>query len=142
MAKRKIERQALTKKQREFCEEYAKTGNATRSYMKAYEKTEDDYDLCSIEGSKLLKKQEIREYISELAKVKNVLAEEEWLCDKLIDIINNPMTKDADKLKAIDMLLKTTGSYTQKIDANVTGTQTIVVTIDDEDEEDDYDESD
>lgn len=141
MAKRKIERQALTKKQREFCEEYAKTGNATRSYMKAYEKTEDDYDLCSIEGSKLLKKQEIREYISELAKVKNVLAEEEWLCDKLIDIINNPMTKDADKLKAIDMLLKTTGSYTQKIDANVTGTQTIVVTID-EDEEDDYDESD
>lgn len=142
MAKRKIERQALTKKQREFCEEYAKTGNATRSYMKAYEKTEDDYDLCSIEGSKLLKKQEIRQYISELAKVKNVLAEEEWLCDKLIDIINNPMTKDADKLKAIDMLLKTTGSYTQKIDANVTGTQTIVVTIDDEDEEDDYDESD
>lgn len=141
MAKRKIERQALTKKQREFCEEYAKTGNATRSYMKAYEKTEDDYDLCSIEGSKLLKKQEIREYVSELAKVKNVLAEEEWLCDKLIDIINNPMTKDADKLKAIDMLLKTTGSYTQKIDANVTGTQTIVVTID-EDEEDDYDESD
>lgn len=141
MAKRKIERQALTKKQREFCEEYAKTGNATRSYMKAYEKTEDDYDLCSIEGSKLLKKQEIRQYISELAKVKNVLAEEEWLCDKLIDIINNPMTKDADKLKAIDMLLKTTGSYTQKIDANVTGTQTIVVTID-EDEEDDYDESD
>lgn len=137
--KRKIERQTLTKKQREFCEEYARTGNATRSYMKAFEKTEDDYDMCSVEGSRMLKKQEIRDYISELAKVKNVLVEEEWLCDRLIEIINNPDTKEADKLKAIDMLLKTTGSYTQKIDANVTGTQTIVVTIDDED---DVDESD
>lgn len=138
--KRKIERQTLTKKQREFCEEYVRTGNATRSYMKAFDKTEDDYGLCSVEGSRMLKKEEIREYISELAKVKNVLVEEEWLCDRLIEIINNPDTKEADKLKAIDMLLKTTGSYTQKIDANVTGTQTIVVTIDDD--EDDVDESD
>mgnify|MGYP002508253443 CR=1 FL=1 len=135
--KRKIERQTLTKKQREFCEEYVRTGNATRSYMVAYEKTEDEYDMCSVEGSKMLRKQEIREYISELAKVKNVLVEEEWLCDRLIEIINNPATKEQDRLKAIDMLLKTTGSYTQKIDANVTGTQTIVVTIDDEEEDDD-----
>lgn len=134
--KRKIERQTLTKKQQDFCREYVKTGNATRSYMKAFDKTEDDYDACSVRGSELLKKQEIRDYISELAKVKNVLVEEEWLCDRLIEIINNPATKEQDRLKAIDMLLKTTGSYTQKIDANVTGTQTIVVTIDDEEEDD------
>ena len=82
--KRKIERQTLTKKQREFCEEYVRTGNATRSYMVAYEKTEDDYDMCSVEGSRMLKKQEIRDYISELAKVKNVLVEEEWLFYRLI----------------------------------------------------------
>lgn len=127
----------LTKKQKDFCEQYVLTGNATRSYMKAFNKTEEQANLCGVEGHKLLKNQDIINYIAELTKQKNPLLTEEWLCDRLIEIINNPATKEQDRLKAIDMLLKTTGSYTQKIDANVTGTQTIVVTIDDEEEEDD-----
>ena len=126
----------LTIKQMRFCEEYVLTGNATLSYMKAFNKEEHQYDASAVEANRLLKKQEIINYIAELTKMKNPLLTEEWLCDRLLDIINNPKTKDQDRLKAIDMLLKCLGAYTvnQKIDANITGEQTIKVTIEDDDE--------
>ena len=124
----------LTKKQKDFCEEYVLTGNATRSYMKAFNKTEEQANLCGVEGHKLLKNQDIINYIAELTKQKNPLLTEEWLCDRLLEIINNPATRECDRLKAIDMLFKCLGSYTinQKVDANITGEQTIKVTIEDD----------
>lgn len=128
----------LPKKQREFCEEYVLTGNITRSYMKAYGKTEDDYGVCSVEGGRLLKREPIIQYIAELTKQKNPLLTQEWLCDRLLAVINNPETKEQDRLKAIDMLLKCLGSYTtnQNINANITGEQTISITITDMEEDD------
>ena len=131
----------LTKKKREFCEEYVLTGNGTRSYMKAFGKSEDDYSICAVEANRLLKKEEIINYIAELTKQKNPLLTQEWLCDRLLVIINNPETKEQDRLKAIDMLLKSLGAYTtnQNINANVTGQQTITIEITDSEEDEDND---
>lgn len=130
----------LTKKKREFCEEYVLTGNGTRSYMKAFGKTEEEYKLCSVEANRLLKKEEVINYIADLTKQKNPLLTQEWLCDRLLEIINNPESKEQDRLKAIDMLLKSLGAYTtnQNINAKVEGNlETVIkVTI----EEDDSDE--
>ena len=127
----------LNPRQKRFCEEYVRTGNATLSYMVAYEKEEHQYQASAVEANRLMKEEKVLEYIAELTKIKNPLLTEEWLCDKLLEIINNPNTKEQDKLKAIDMLLKCLGSYTvnQKIDANVTGEQIIRVTIEDDDEQ-------
>lgn len=129
----------LTKKKREFCEEYVLTGNGTRSYMKAFAKSEEDYSICAVEANRLLKKEEIINYIAELTKQKNPLLTQEWLCDRLLVIINNPETKEQDRLKAIDMLLKSLGAYTtnQNINANVTGQQTITIEITDSEEDED-----
>ena len=131
----------LTKKKREFCEEYVLTGNGTRSYMKAFGKSEEDYSICAVEANRLLKKEEIINYIAELTKQKNPLLTQEWLCDRLLVIINNPETKEQDRLKAIDMLLKSLGAYTtnQNINANVTGQQTITIEITDSEEDEDND---
>ena len=131
----------LTKKKREFCEEYVLTGNGTRSYMKAFGKSEDDYSICAVEANRLLKKEEIINYIAELTKQKNPLLTQEWLCDRLLVIINNPETKEQDRLKAIDMLLKSLGAYTtnQNINANISGQQTITIEITDSEEDEDND---
>ena len=131
----------LTKKKREFCEEYVLTGNGTRSYMKAFGKSEEDYSICAVEANRLLKKEEIINYIAELTKQKSPLLTQEWLCDRLLVIINNPETKEQDRLKAIDMLLKSLGAYTtnQNINANVTGQQTITIEITDSEEDEDND---
>ena len=131
----------LTKKKREFCEEYVLTGNGTRSYMKAFGKSEEDYSICAVEANRLLKKEEIINYIAELTKQKNPLLTQEWLCDRLLVIINNPETKEQDRLKAIDMLLKSLGAYTtnQNINANISGQQTITIEITDSEEDEDND---
>ena len=100
----------LNPRQKRFCEEYVRTGNATLSYMIAYEKEEYQYQASAVEANRLMKEEKVLEYIAELTKIKNPLLTEEWLCDKLLEIINNPNTKEQDKLKAIDMLLKCLGS--------------------------------
>lgn len=138
MAQHKKDR-TLTKKKREFCEEYVLTGNGTRSYMKAYGKREDQYKLCATESCKMLKDEQIINYIAELTKQKNPLLTQEWLCDRLLEIINNPESKEQDRLKAIDMLLKCLGAYTtnQNINAKVEGNvETVIkVTIEDDTDE-------
>ena len=109
--------------------------------MKAFAKSEEDYSICAVEANRLLKKEEIINYIAELTKQKNPLLTQEWLCDRLLVIINNPETKEQDRLKAIDMLLKSLGAYTtnQNINANVTGQQTITIEITDSEEDEDND---
>ena len=138
-------KRSLTVKQRTFAEYYVLTGNATRSYIEAYGKNpEKQYNYAATEGHKLLKHPLVREYIEELTRQRSPLANEAWIIDKLLELISDPNAKDADKLKAYDMMLKCLGAYTTNVNANVTGEQTIVVTIedDDEDEEDDTVESD
>ena len=135
----KDKKTGLTQKERLFAELYVTTGNATQSYIKAYNKTykkvdDSEYNRHKNKASQLLKKQEVRDYVEELTSQRSPLANENWIIDRLLEIINNPDAKDADKLKAMDTILKCLGSYTTNtnVNANVTGEQTIRVTIEDD----------
>ena len=138
----------LTQKQKLFAELYVTTGNATQSYIKAYNKTYEKVDDAQYvvhknNASKLLKKQEVRDYVEELTSQRSPLANENWIIDRLLEIINNPDAKDADKLKAMDTILKCLGSYTTNTNVNAkienSGEMTIKVTIEDDEAEDDED---
>lgn len=138
----------LTQKERLFAELYVTTGNATQSYIKAYNKTyekvdDSEYNRHKNKASQLLKKQEVRDYVEELTSQRSPLANENWIIDRLLEIINNPDAKDADKLKAMDTILKCLGSYTTNTNVNAkienSGEMTIKVTIEDDEAEDDED---
>lgn len=144
-------KKGLTQKQKLFAELYVTTGNATQSYIKAYNKTYEkvndlEYNKHKTNACNLLKKQEVRDYVEELTSQRSPLAKEEWIIDKLIEIVSDPNAKDADKLKAMDMILKCTGSYTtnQNISAKVeSSNETVIkITIDDDSIEDDEDDDD
>ena len=138
----------LTQKQKLFAELYVTTGNATQSYIKAYNKTYEKVDDAQYvvhknNASKLLKKQEVRDYVEELTSQRSPLANENWIIDRLLEIINDPNAKDSDKLKAMDTILKCLGSYTTNTNVNAkienSGEMTIKVTIEDDEAEDDED---
>ena len=140
-------KKGLTQKERLFAELYVTTGNATQSYIKAYNKTyekvdDSEYNRHKNKASQLLKKQEVRDYVEELTSQRSPLANENWIIDRLLEIINDPNAKDADKLKAMDTILKCLGSYTTNTNVNAkienSGEMTIKVTIED-DEADDED---
>ena len=144
MAKNK---KGLTQKERLFAELYVTTGNATQSYIKAYnltyEKVNDKlYCRHKVHACNLLKKEEVRAYVEELTSQRSPLANENWIVDKLLEIINDPDAKDTDKIKAMDTILKCLGSYTTNTNINAkvenSGEITIKVTIED-DEADDED---
>ena len=144
----KDKKTGLTQKERLFAELYVTTGNATQSYIKAYNKTYEKVDDAQYvvhknNASKLLKKQEVRDYVEKLTSQRSPLANENWIIDRLLEIINNPDAKDADKLKAMDTILKCLGSYTTNTNVNAkienSGEMTIKVTIEDDEAEDDED---
>ena len=56
----------LTIKMRNFCNAYARTGNATQAYLEAYDTTNEQ--IASNEGSKLLLRDDVTEYLKELNK--------------------------------------------------------------------------
>ena len=144
----KDKKTGLTQKERLFAELYVTTGNATQSYIKAYNKTYEKVDDAQYvvhknNASKLLKKQEVRDYVEELTSQRSPLANENWIIDRLLEIINDPNAKDSDKLKAMDTILKCLGSYTTNTNVNAkienSGEMTIKVTIEDDEAEDDED---
>lgn len=58
---------ALTEKQKNFCREYVRNnGNGTQAYLFAYDSKSES--AASIESSKLLRRDDITEYISALNK--------------------------------------------------------------------------
>ena len=141
-------KKGLTQKERLFAELYVTTGNATQSYIKAYNKTYEKVDDAQYvvhknNASKLLKKQEVRDYVEKLTSQRSPLANENWIIDRLLEIINDPNAKDSDKLKAMDTILKCLGSYTTNTNVNAkienSGEMTIKVTIEDDEAEDDED---
>lgn len=105
----------MTQNQKRFAEVYVKCGNATQAYKKVYEGVNDN--TANVNGSKLLNKSEIRAYIDRLNQKidkKNIASLED--CLKLLtDIMNDTETGNTDKLKAIDLRLKTLGAYLDKV---------------------------
>lgn len=128
----------LTKKQRNFCEEYIANGyNGTRAYLAAFDS--QSTNGAAVEASKLLKRPGIREYINELQKEAFAAAciNAERIAMRLGEIAfaekNDEVYGTQAKLKALDLLQKQLSLQTQKIDADIS--TEIIITIDEPDEQ-------
>ena len=115
---------ALTKKEKEFCEEYIRNGcNASRAYFHAY-------DTSSIENArkaycKVFRKPEVKAYIAALQKeaFEAACINAERVALKLGDIAfadkADEIYNGSAQLKALDLLQKQLGLQKQEIKADV-----------------------
>ncbi|MEJ6463550.1 terminase small subunit [Fusobacterium polymorphum] len=106
----------MTHRQELFIQEYIKTGNATNSAIKAgYSKR-----TAKSIGQRLLTFVNIKKRIEELSQKianNNIMTAKERQ-EYLTKLINSDDVKVSDKLKALDILNKMTGEYTQKVEVN------------------------
>jgi phage terminase small subunit len=119
----------LTPKQKKFCDNYIKSGNATESAIKAgYNKK-----YVATNTTKLLKNTNIQEYIEERNKQldKKTIASLEEVLEFLTSVIDDEDANKSDRLKAADMRLKTLGAYLERVEQKTE--TTIKVCVDDDD---------
>ena len=106
----------LNARQKAFCEYYVASGNATEAAIKAgYSET-----YSKTRTNVLLQNVEICRYINELqekAKSSRVMTAIERR-EFLTSMIKDGTVKDTDRLKALDILNKMDGEYTQKVEVN------------------------
>ena len=106
----------LNARQKAFCEYYVASGNATDSAIKAGYKEK----YAGVNADKLLKNTNIQKYIEELqekAKSSRIMTAIERR-EFLTSMIKDGAVKDTDRLKAVDILNKMDGEYTQKVEVN------------------------
>ena len=106
----------LNARQKAFCEYYVASGNATEAAIKA--KYKEKY--AGVNADKLLKNTNIQKYIEELqekAKGNRIMTAIERR-EFLTSMIKDGAVKDTDRLKALDILNKMDGEYTQKVEVN------------------------
>ena len=106
----------LNARQKSFCEFYVASGNATESAIKAGYKEKNARFI----GSENLTKANIKKYIEELqekAKGNRIMTAIERR-EFLTSMIKDGAVKDTDRLKAVDILNKMDGEYTQKVEVN------------------------
>lgn len=110
----------LTPRQEQFCLEYARCGNATESYVRAGYKHKRE--SCTVLASKLLKNPAVQARIQELAEeVKQSKIADVIECQEILtSIARNPNAADADRIKAINVLMKAQGAYVTKINLQTT----------------------
>ena len=106
----------LNARQKSFCEFYMASGNATDSAIKAGYKEK----YAGVNADKLLKNTNIQKYIEELqektktSRIMTAIERREFLTS----MIKDGAVKDTDRLKALDILNKMDGEYTQKVEVN------------------------
>ena len=118
---------SLTVKQEKFCLEYAKTGNAVQSYIKAYNK-DNSYSCAGVESHRLLKNPKIKAKLKELHETHNAekIMQIEEMKIRLTDIARDDGSiKNA--LKAIELLAKLGGLFVNKQELEISGTVPIVI---------------
>ena len=104
----------LNARQKAFCEYYVASGNATDAAIKAGYKEKNARFI----GSENLTKANIKKYIEELqekAKSNRIMTAIERR-EFLTSMIKDGAVKDTDRLKALDILNKMDGEYTQKLE--------------------------
>ena len=106
----------LNARQKAFCEYYVASGNATEAAIKAGYSEKNARFI----GSENLTKANIKKYIEELqekAKGNRIMTAIERR-EFLTSMIKDGAIKDTDRLKALDILNKMDGEYTQKVEVN------------------------
>lgn len=126
-----------TKQQKEFCREYIKNGlNGSQAYLKAYAKTVKTEVSARTNAYRLLQQEHIQIYISKLQadlEKKSIISIEErqrWLTDIFIgketeeyvdkngDVVLVSVNM-ANRLKALDILNKMNGAYSNNINLDI-----------------------
>ena len=124
----------LTPKQQAFADYYIQTGNATEAAIQAgySEKT------AKQTGYENLTKPYIQQYIEEKQKEleSNRLADITEVREFWTEAMRNPDNSMKDRLKASEMIARTSGAFLDKVEMKTTGEQTITVTIMDDDDAD------
>lgn len=124
----------LSPKQESFCMAYAKSGNATEAYKKAYPSTKND-KTAQAASSRLLSKVIIKARLdairAEIASSKIMQPKEmqEWLTKILrgeVDDRDNPALLK-DKLKAADLLGKMQGAFISRQEVDIKGAVPVVL---------------
>lgn len=113
----------LTNKEKAFAEEYVRNGgNATQAYLVAYNAC---YDSAKSDGWRVLKREGVKEYITQLQKeaFANACITAERVALKLAEIAFANKDDEAygasSQLKALDLLQKQLGVQHQKIEADI-----------------------
>ena len=121
-----------------FADEYIISLNATQSYLKAYPKA--SYETANVEGCKLLVKPSIKNYIDErmASKQDERIMKQDEILRLLTSIARGEQTEQTlqlcgegrqklvdkdisakDRLKALELLGKRSGTFAEKIDVSV-----------------------
>lgn len=109
----------LTARQEQFCLEFAKSGNATSAYLKVYGGNELS---ATAQASRLLRKDNIRARLKEIAdEIKHEKIADITECQELLTAIARDTTNAAaDRIKAIQTLMKAQGAFVTQIKFNTT----------------------
>lgn len=102
----------LTLKQQNFCHEYVKNGgNGVRAYLEAYNSKSET--AARHEASKLLKRDDITDYLQTLLKPtqNKIINEREKKRTILWRMIEDENVDNSDKLRAMDILNKIDQEY-------------------------------
>ena len=122
----------LTKQNREFCEHYVESYKPVDAYMKAY--PDSSRESARRASSRLLQKEEVIDYITELQKIqwRAACITAERIGKQLGEIAFNADGKTCrkDQLKALELLSKQIGLYTQKVEMKQ---EVIEIGLEDED---------
>ena len=122
---------AITKKQEKFAQEYIKDFNAVKAYERAF--GECDYKSASAVTTRWLKDDELKQYINELVdKYVEDNVNPNRIILELQEIAFDREKPLGERNKALNMLMKIYQLDNVNINANVTGEQTIRVTIEDD----------
>ena len=104
----------LTEKMKRFAREYYKNGgNGTQAYLTAYDGSSTL--AATQESIKLLKREDINEYLKTLAipNENKAISEREKKRKWLWDMIENTSVSESDRLRAMDLLNKMDSEYIQ-----------------------------
>ena len=118
----------MTDKQKLFADEYLIDLNATRAYKAAYPKVKND-NTAAVSGSNLLRNTKVAEYIEERMADRakrtevtqdNVVKELETIGFAKTALVNEFEVKTNDKLKALELLGRHLGMFTDKSEVKAT----------------------
>ena len=118
----------LNAKQKRFCEEYILDSNATQASIRAGYSEKTAYSI----GSENLKKPEI---LAEIRRLNELITDSRILQSKDIQILLSERIREelnSDGLKAIDILNKMQGNYTEKIEVTEVKSRKVIVVEEDE----------
>ena len=118
-------KQGLSLQQKQFCEEYVRTGNARQSALKAgYSES-----VANSTAGQMAKSPRLKAYMDHLMDAYQQVegASIEEIQAFWHSIIKSPIAKDQDKLKASELMAKSIGAFVDRTDTTINSGQPIEI---------------